>query len=907
MGRLTEQRAIERLLAGARVGDSGVLVVSGDPGLGKTALLDHARDRAAGMRLLDVRGVEAEREVAFGGLHQLCLPLLGLLDGLPQPQAEALAVVLALERGPAPERFAVGAALLGLLTLAAEQQPLAVVVDDAHVLDESSAQALAFAVRRLVSDRVGVVVALRPGTGSPLCVLPTIELQPLTLAESRDLVERSGREAWTAARMERFHDATGGNPLAILELADDAERLEAAPPHSPALLTGPLLAAYSRRLLELSQEARDVVLLAAVDSHDVAALGRACTAADLQLEALGEAENAGLLRFGGAGLEFRHPLVRAAVYGAADAPTRRRVHRLVAASLDPAEVDLRAWHLAEATMGPDPEVADLLDEAATGASRRGANAVASAQLVRSAALTEDAGRRGLRLLRAGDQAWLAGSSGDATSLLRRAFELARTPLERASALGRLGAVEGRCGSLERARDLQLEAAGLAAPEDVEAAMLLLADAVESCLYLCDTASALQAAEQLTVFVAGGPSPTARRLGLLASGVALVLGGSGEHGSAQIRLAMAQPPDPSEQDNPWRLPWGLIGPLFLRESGAARESMVEAVRTVRTRAAVGVLPFLLTLVARDDAATSSWADAESGYAEAIRIARETGHETDLALALAGLAWLEARQGSAQASARHGAEAVALGELHVANLARVWAAFATADLAAAQGRVAEAAEGYAAVADLLRALAVTDPDLSPVPELVECLVQLGDHRTARELAEELLPRAEAKGLPWASARARRAVALTEPGIDEALAAFTTALELHARTPDLFELARTQLALGSRMRRQRRRAGARPVLAQALATFERLGALPWADRAAVELAASGATAARRGLGPVAGLTPQERQIARLLAAGRTSREAATALFLSPKTVEYHLRHVYIKLGIHSRKELARALGDR
>ena len=906
VGRVAEQRAIERLLAGARVGDSGVLVISGDPGLGKTALLEQIPELSGEMRVLVVRGVEAEREVAFGGLHQLCTPLLALLDGLPQPQADALAVVLALKGGPVPERFAVGAALLGLLTLAAEREPLAVVVDDAHVMDESSAQALAFAARRLVSDSLAVVIALRPGTGSPLAGLPTLELQPLTPEEAGDLVHRSHRESWTATRMERFLEATGGNPLAILELAGEAERLESAPPGSPALLTGSLLEAYSRRLLDLSPQAREVMLLAAVDSHDLAALGRACATAGLELEALGAAEAAGLLTVSDSVVEFRHPLVRAAAYGAVDPATRRHVHALVAAALDPAEVDLRAWHLAEAALGPDAAAADLLDEAATAAARRGANAVAGAQLVRSASLTEDPGLRGQRLLRAGGEAWLAGASDDAKALLQRAFELAGTPLEKARVMGRLGAVEGRCGSLERARDLQLAAAGLAALEDVETAVLLLADAVESCLYLCDTVSGLRAAEQLSAFVAEGASAPVRRLGLLASGVALVLGGSGEQGSAHIRLAMEHPPDTAEQDNQWRLPWGLVGPLFLRESGPAREAMGEAVRTVRTRAAVGVLPFLLTLVARDDAASSSWADAASGYAEAIRIARETGHETDLALALAGLSWLEARQGRAEESMGHGAEAVRLGELHVANLARVWATFAAADVEAAAGHAEVAAQRYAAVAGLLRGLAVTDPDLSPVPELVECLVQLGDVAAARELADGQLLEAQAKGQPWASARAHRAVAVSAHDDDEAWEAFARAAALHAQTPDPFESARTALALGSRLRRSRRRVEARPVLREALATFEQLGAVPWADRAAGELEATGESPRRRGSGPTAALTPQERQIATLLAGGRTTREAATALFLSPKTVEYHLRHIYIKLDIRSREALAAVLAE-
>ena len=905
MGRETEQRVIEQLLAGARVGDSGVLVISGDPGIGKSGLLAHTRARATGMRVLSARGVEAEREVTFGGLHQVCAPLLPLLDDLPEPQAEALAVALAVRTGPTPARFAVGAAVLGLLARAADEAPLAVVVDDGHLFDESSAQALAFAARRVVSDRIALVVAMRPVEGSAFAGLPTLQLGPLTLESTRTLLESAGLDRWPAARVARYHEATGGNPLAILDLAGESERLTAAPPHTPVALTGALLAAYSRKALALSPEAGTALLLAATDNHDLAALGRACQEAGVGLVALEEAEGAGLVRLTDSAVEFRHPLVRAAVYGEASAGARREAHRLLAAAVEAGELDRRAWHLAEAAVGPDDPAAGLLADAAEDAGRRGANAVASAQLVRSAAHTADAALRGARLLRAGEQAWLAGASDDATRLLRQSLALAGSPLDRALALGRLGSIESRCGSLAQARDLLFAAAEDAAPHDPDAAAVLLADAIEACVYLCDSASGLRAAEQLVDLTGRSTSPSTRRIGWMAAGFALVLGGRADRGADLIRSAMAEPADTGDGSDQWRFRWALAGPMFLREAGEARAAMAAAVRTVRTVAAVGMLPFLLTLIARDHAASDGWADAEAGYVEAIRLAQETGHDTDLALANAGFAWLLARQGRAEESRRQGAEAVRLGTLHSAQLAMVWAAFAAADLEAVTGRPEVAKEAYLALVDKLAQLGVTDPDLSPGPELVECCWQLGDTADAVSIAEDYLAASRAKGQPWALARAHRGLGVAR-GLADGEADFIEAMRLHDLTPDPFESARTRLAYGSVLRRSRRRVDARVPLREALATFEHLGAAPWADRAAVELEATGETASRRGAGVISALTPQERQIATLLAQGRTSREAAVALFLSPKTVEYHLRHVYIKLGIHSREELARVLAD-
>lgn len=890
-----------QLLAGARVGRSGIRVVVGEAGIGKSTLLAQVRAAAGDMRLVRTAGALSEREVAFSGIHQICAPMLNLLDELPAPQRAALDVALSVAAGPAPDRFAVGAAVLGLITRAAEEAPLAIVVDDAHLLDESSAQALVFAGRRLITDRVALVLAMRPSPGSALADLPQFDLGPLGLADARKLLEATGGEAWEHARLERFHEATGGNPLALLDLAGESDRLAAAPPLAPMPLRGELLGVYARRARKLSATARRVLLLAAADSHDIGALTRACTASGIAFESLAEAEAAGLVRLLDGTIGFRHPLVRAAVYGDADPARRREAHRLLAAAVAADELDRRAWHLGEAALGPDPEAAALLEQASVAARGRGANAVAAAQLTRSAALTVDPHSRFRRLLAAGEQSWIAGT-GDAAGLLRQARDQAGTVAERASAMRRLATVEARGGSLLRARDLQFEAAELVAPHDPEAAALLYADAAETCLYLCDPVSGMKAANRLVSLVDASFPAQIRRIAAIACGISFVTGGRADEGVRLIRTGtQLGTPDTSVVD-PWAFHWNLLGPLFLREAGASRDIVAEVIRAVRERAAVGALPFLLAMIARDDAGAGNWSRAESEYAEAIRFAQETGHQADLALAHAGLAGILAHRGETDATLENVARARELAERHDVGLARVWAATATADLACARGDVPDAVAGYTELIELLATLQDTDPDPCPGPELVECLVQQGEHERAREVSRAFAERARAKGAPWTCARAHRADAIADPAT--AAESFEAALTLHGRTPDPFETARTQFAYGAHLRRRRQKSRARDHLRAAVAGFERLGATPWAERAAAELAATGETASRRTVGPIVSLTPQERQVASMLAEGRTTRETAAALFLSRKTVEYHLRNVYIKLDIHSRAELVAAV---
>jgi DNA-binding CsgD family transcriptional regulator/tetratricopeptide (TPR) repeat protein len=401
----------------------------------------------------------------------------------------------------------------------------------------------------------------------------------------------------------------------------------------------------------------------------------------------------------------------------------------------------------------------------------------------------------------------------------------------------------------------------------------------------------------------GVDRSAAAIGRLAVGMAQVL--DGQDGSVQLRegarlLDRENAAGTAQFDSAWPA----LAALFLRDDGSTRR-LLHAVEAARADTSVGGLPHLLFHLARDHATTDRWAAAESEYAEAASLAEELGQSTEEATALAGLAWLEARRGQEDASREHAARATAIAEPRQVMIARIWAGFALGDVELAAGRMEEALDRYASVVTLLETAGIRDVDLSPAPELAEALLRTGDTERATAVASEYRSRAETKGAPWALARAWRTVALLAAD-DDLDAAFEEALCHHAQTPDVFETARTNLAYGARLRRARRRVDARERLQDAYQAFARLGAQPWAETAADELAATGITVAPRGATGLDLLTPRERQIVQLLVDGRTTREAAGALFLSPKTVEYHLRHVYTKLGITNRRELTDLVGS-
>ncbi|WUJ72134.1 LuxR C-terminal-related transcriptional regulator [Kribbella soli] len=891
IGREAERRVVEQLVAGARVGAAGVLLVTGEPGIGKTSLLDEAAAMAGGLRILRARGAEAEREVPFAALLQLLRPALSSLDRIPGPQQSALSSALALrtDTGTPADRFAVGAATLSLICRYAEDAPLALIIDDAHLLDRPSAEALLFAARRLVADPIVMLIAARAHEPHPLeADLPRLQLDGITLEAAQQLVQHLPGDL-----VEQLYQTVAGNPLALLELADDPDRLHRTPPGVPLPVPTMLAEAFVSRANRLSPDARTALLVSAIDDCELGAVARACAELGVDVAVLEEAEAAGLVAIRDGEVVWRHPLVRSAIYTSADPAERRTAHRAVAGATP--DEDRRAWHLSEAVLGADDEVAAGLVVAAEHAAARGAHAVAATAYERAGRLSQGLQDRALRLVAAGEAAWSAGLAERADALLADALMLQPPLPVKLRAQEIRGDIEVKCGSPRRARDILVAAA--AECTDPEVATGLLADAVAACFRLCDAAAGLEVAHELDRLRPALERPGPRIMGMLASGVAKVLAGDG--GMDQIRAAISlEPSDELDRDRR-RQVWMVLAALFLRESGTGRAMLQQAMLERREEVALGTLPGLLFVLARDDATTDRWADAETSYDEGIRLSRETGQTTELAMNLAGLAWLWSHEGRAECQ-ELAAECLRICAEQEIHLGTLWSLFALGDLELGRGDPAAALPQYERLVDVLAEYGLKDPDLSPAPELVEVYLRLGRVEDAKRVADEHSALAEAKGQPWSLARAARARGAAGDSEDD----FLLALSQHEVTLDAFELARTRLAYGAWLRRVRRRVDARTQLRLAVEGFDGLGALGWADQAAAELKATGETARRRVPSTADELTPQERQIAVLLADGHSIREAAARLFLSPKTVEYHLRKVYTKLGIHSRTELAEHL---
>jgi len=902
VGRDHEREQIDQALARARSGTSAILALVGEPGIGKTALLDYAADHAAGMQLLRARGIETEAQVPFGSLLELIRSALMMLDKIPAPQAAALEGALALRPGAGRDRFAVGAATLSLLASYAEGAPVAVLVDDAQWLDGSSAQALLFAIRRLVADPIAVFVAARAGEPSLLdgADLPALRIGGLTSDEAAMLVPGL---APAAARW--LQGATAGNPLALLELAPDAPDMALAPGGAPVLVSTRISRAFLRRADLLDQATRRALVLAATnDAGDLPTFERAAARLGIDLSALAAAESAGLVALHPGQVVFRHPLARSAVYADAPASQRREAHRALAAAMPDRDVDRRAWHLAAAATGTDETASAALEQSGVRGRDRSAYATATGAFERAARLTADDERRARLLREAAEAGWLAGFTDRAIALLDEARDATSAPATLLDIDELTGHIAMRRGPVMRGHAILTAAAERADPER---AVAMLAEAAFACFLAGNPAELLSVAERAQAALAADAPLRARFLARMTAGMARILGGDAEVGAEAVREAVMLAENSADLREDLRLiPWLALGPLFLRQTGAGRLLLEHALGTARARSAVGALPFVLNLIARDQAGTDRWAAAGATYQEAIELARESGQQTELAFGLAGFAWLQARRGREQDCRACATETLSLSHELGTRLYEIWATSALGELELGLGDAAKAAEHFEHQMQLLRECAITDADLWPVAELTDAYIRLGLDDQARQEAADYLAAATAKSQPWPLARALRCQGLLAPETDFS-AYFEQALRLHEQTPDAFEAARTRLAYGERLRRARSRILAREQLRAAADEFERLDARPWADRAQVELAATGETRRRRDPSTIDELTPQELQIALLLISGKTTRETAAALFLSAKTVEYHLRHVYQKLGIHSRDELGQKLATQ
>ncbi|MEV0148209.1 MULTISPECIES: AAA family ATPase [unclassified Nonomuraea] len=879
-GRAEEIRVIEALLAEARSGGSGVLVIRAAPGMGKSSLLDHAAQAAGGAHVLRVVGVETEAELPFAALHLLLRPVLDRLETLPGPQAAALHGAFGLAAVTETDRFLVGLAALTLLSELAEERPLLCLIDDAQWLDHASASALLFAARRLRSEGVTLLVAARDDQDAfPAAGLPELRLGGL----AREEAERLLSDRLPAHLREQVLKEADGNPLALIELSRAVGESE-LDFGGPLPLTHRLLEAFAGRVHRLAEPARR--MLAVVAAEDTGNLGIVLAAAGtlgLPADALEPAELAGLVRVTGGVVRFHHPLLRSAAYQAAPSSQRRAIHRALAESVSS---DRRAWHLAAAATGPDEQIADALERSAEQAAARNGYAAMAAAYERSAQLSADQEHRARRLAAAAGAASEAGQSSRAAELGDSAAQLTDDPMT----LARLAEVRAAAafdeGSPRQAARVLIEGAARIAEVAPRPAARMLVSASHNAWFAGDAALSAEAAQQLDRVAL----PPGDDLAGVTRGLALVLGGDLETGYPLLsdHLRQASPSGIEEQLTTAHLVFvagRLDQALGLSASLVAR---------CRAEGRIRLLPFVLDQLAYSRLLTGRHRDARDNAADGLQIALDTG-QAHHATGLRGiLAWLAAVEGDEERCRAMAEDGVRFALTHSGRAVALLATWALAMLDLTQGR-------DQAALDRLQARRRGSSHFSTriVADEVEAAVRLGTPDRVLEPLALFRRWAALSGEAWAGALVARCHGLIHDSEEH----FIRALELHRLTDQPYEQARTHLAYGEWLRRRRRKAEARPHLRQAREAFERLGAKPWADRATAELRAAGeAPPTRRRVDPGRRLTAQELQVVRLAATGATNRDIAAHLLLSPRTVGQHLYKAFPKLGVVSRTELAR-----
>jgi DNA-binding CsgD family transcriptional regulator len=903
VGREPDCARIDELLGRARRGRSGALVIRGEAGLGKTALLDYAAERAEGMTVVRALGVEYEAELQFSGLLELARPLLHHLGEIPEQQADALRSALGLGEPRPHDRFTICAATLSLLAAAAEANPLLVLVDDAHWLDAATSDALLFAVKRLVADAAAIVLAVRDGDERTFeaPALEHLELRALSREEADRLLAGDNGRVVAPDVVGQLCAATRGNPLALLEVANllSGEQLAGREPLPDPVPAGPTLErAFAWRAEALAPDSRRALVVAAVSlSDEVETIAAALGSLGLGREALEPAEDAGLVTLSTGRVGFRHPLVRSAVFHAAPPSERRAAHRAVADALrDRSDPERLAWHLAGAAIGQDEEAAVALEAAAKQAQERSSYAAAAAALEKAASLTADEDARPRRLYEAADAALRAGRTDDALDLLTEPVAQERDARLRAAALRLQGRIEYLAGRPRQAGALLVEASRLLEEIDRPLAVEICTEACSAQLGVADAGGVLAAAERAAELVSGLPEGDLHELVSLTRGWVLCYVGRSEEGLPLLREAVSTA---ATLD-----PHGLMrisGALeWLDRSRDAYRYACRDVAQARADGAVGLLPYLLYQQAWHANRAGLLSEGYAAASEALSLARELDLWLPRTQALLVLAAITGRRGAEQECLGYADEI--RGPLEDAGLAgyRVWLRQSLGLLALGLSDLDGAARELETAARGLEELGIHSRGIVPRAELAEVYGRAGrTEEAAAALAafEQSLETQSPVGLATA-ARARALLAADgdfEAGFEEAFAR-------HERSDDRWALARTQLSFGERLRRAGRRLDAREQLRLALETFEAQGAETWAERARSELRASGETLRRRKSWEEEQLTPQELQIALHVARGMTNREVGAALFLSHKTIEFHLGRIYRKLKMHSRAELIR-----
>jgi DNA-binding CsgD family transcriptional regulator len=912
-----EAGRVEALIGAAMAGESGSLLVSGEPGIGKTLLLAHARTVAEdeGALLLEAAGAEGEAHLAFAGLSDLVRPVLGRLDELPAPQADALRGALALGPTAPGDRFTTYAATLSLLAAAAEERPALCILDDAHWLDAESFEAVQFASRRLGAEGVVVLMGARDGLSSRVDAWPLerLRLGALGGADAAALVTEHAPVVPSPGVLDALVAGAKGNPLALIELgrALSPDQLAGAEPLPDPLPVGPYLQdALLRPVRALPEPTRRALVVLSADDGAAGFLPAALAAEGLATTDLEPAERAGVIAIGPTRALFSHPLVRAAVYQGADATGRRSAHRAHAASATAAgesALDRRAWHLALAATGPDESVAAELEAAGGRAAARNGHAAACEAFETAGRLSPVAAERGRRLLAAAQSALAAGDFTRAGRLFDEVAALDADPGQAQAAMAGRGYVETFAGSARRAVDLLVGAADRAQMASPAAAASLLVQAMIPATMRGELGQALSLAERASPLCASGSPALAAQREVAESIIRAFIGRPRQPKAESV----AELAGPVAAQDPTSVVW-LIGSfqalMFTERYDEARAGLDLLVRTARERSTPSVLPLALFTRAELSRRVGRLDEALVDATECVQIAEDTGQDSNAAIGRWTLARIQAVRG-------HGLESrmqvehmlAAIGTSEASNIPS-YADEALGLLALGEGRHDDAAEHLGAAERRYREQAVRPGPVTDAyaQDLVEALIRVGRLAEAEECladVEGYVARGSALWLAAVAARCRGLLAADA----EFEQHFAAALELHGRTTAPFERARTELCLGERRRRARRARDARGPLMSALATFEVLGAAPWADRARRELRAAGARPRAARAPTTESLTPQELQIALAVSEGSTNKEVAAALLISPKTVEYHLGKVYEKLGVRSRAELATRIARR
>jgi DNA-binding CsgD family transcriptional regulator len=905
VSRTAELARLDDLLSALRRGRGSAFIVHGEAGIGKTTLLDALVERSTGaVVVLRACGAETEVELAFSALADLLAPVLGELDALPPLQAAALTGALALGPPVPGDRLAVCVATLGLLRAAAARRPVLVVLDDVQWVDASSRECVEYVARRAGGGLAVVLAARDPWYASATVRFPELALDPLDDDGAAELLRQwaPGLAPPVAAAIT---EAAAGNPLALVELPatlTTEQRSGVAALELPLAPAGRLHHAYAGRVETLAPSARQALLIAALHADgDLRVIATACRRAGTDVSRLAEAEASGLVRLSAEHVTFVHPLVRGTAYQDASAAERRAAHTALAAAL---RDDRRAWHLAAAAIGPDEGVATRLERLGGKASARRAYTSASVAFERAAQLTSHPEARSRRLLAAGHASSAAGTPDRALALLEEAADAAVSGDQRAlaeHARGRLLVWRGRPAEAIR---LLVEQARLAAPRDPALAAAMLADAANGATTTNQYLDAEKFARRAAALVRESDDPNARAPVLTVLGWVLTLRGRGAEARPVLEEAarLAEGLDELGSHWPWlhlllraRIPHG--------EFERAQSECAALAAHAREAGALAMLTGAQMIAADVALRLGDWDSADELTLETIRLTGETAQPLMEGWVLITRARLTAARGRDEESRAAALAALEIAESRGVTTGLRFVHTALGFLHLCLDRVDDAVAELEAAERLVEGTGHAEPTIAPwAPDLVEAYVRQGRLDEASLVLATLRRQAASTGSAVAAAAAARCRGLLENDFD---AAFAQALELHDRRPMPFERARTLLAYGRRLHRARRRAEARERLRQALQGFEGLRAAAWTRQTEAELRSAGA---RRRRGSQNGdLTPQELRVAMAVRRGRTNRQIAAELFLSPKTVEFHLRQIYSKLDVHSRAQLVAALAER